>query len=78
MQIDLLVLDRHPDALDEDVVATADTLVVDVAAADAQRFCLPIDGKIVLGVDHLFTLSNPALASPNTHAAPPEAGSFSM
>src|SRR5579863_7187279 len=38
-------------------------LVVDAAAADAQRFRLLLDGKIMLGVDHRLALSNPALVS---------------
>ena len=37
--------------------------VVDRAARDAQRLRLPGDRKIVIAVDHLFALSNPALVS---------------
>src|ERR1019366_337551 len=38
-------------------------MVVNAAAADAQDHGLLLDGKIVLGVDHRFTLSSPALVS---------------
>src|ERR1035438_3451619 len=38
-------------------------LVVDRAAADVKNLGLLRDGKIMLGVNHLFTLSNPALVS---------------
>src|ERR1035437_10168415 len=38
-------------------------MVVDRAAADLKHFSLFLDGKIVLRVDHCFTLSNPALVS---------------
>jgi hypothetical protein len=37
--------------------------VVDAAAADIEHLGLFLDGKIVLRVDHRFTLSNPALVS---------------
>ncbi len=38
-------------------------LVVDGAAGDPQRLRLPGDRKIVIAVDHLFALSNPAFVS---------------
>jgi hypothetical protein len=41
-------------------------LVIDAAATDTQHFCLPLAGKIVLGIDHRSprrTLSSPALVS---------------
>src|ERR1017187_6077758 len=38
-------------------------LIVDRAAADAQHLGLLLDGKVVLGVDHRFALSSPALVS---------------
>jgi hypothetical protein len=38
-------------------------MVVDATAADLKHFGLLLDGKVVLRVDHRFTLSNPALVS---------------
>ena len=38
-------------------------LIVDRAAADLQHLGLLLDGKVVLGVDHRFALSSPALVS---------------
>ena len=44
-------------------VADRSGQVVHRAPVDAQQFGLPLDGQIVLTVDHRLSLSNPALVS---------------